>query len=74
MGVPLVEGRDLIVEDDFVYMKTVHGLEKVDVIYRRIDDLFLDPLVFRADSMLGVPGLMKAYVKGNVSLANAPGT
>lgn len=74
MGVPLVEGRDLIVEDDFVYMKTVHGLEKVDVIYRRIDDLFLDPLAFRPDSMLGVPGLMKAYVKGNVSLANAPGT
>jgi len=55
-------------------MRTTDGLAKVDVIYRRIDDLFLDPLVFRADSLLGVPGLMKAYVKGNVSLVNAPGT
>lgn len=74
MGIQVVEGRDLVVDDDFVYMRTTDGLEKVDVIYRRIDDLFLDPLVFRADSLLGVPGLMKAYIKGNVSLVNAPGT
>lgn len=74
MGIQVVEGRDLVVDDDFVYMRTTDGLERVDVIYRRIDDLFLDPLVFRADSLLGVPGLMKAYIKGNVSLVNAPGT
>ncbi|SDL86374.1 circularly permuted type 2 ATP-grasp protein [Kriegella aquimaris] len=74
MGVELVEGRDLFVEKDFVYMKTIHGPEKVDVIYRRIDDQFLDPLEFRADSTLGVPGLFAAYKKGNVTLANAPGT
>tara|TARA_R110002051_G_scaffold179938_1_gene249632 strand:+ start:565 stop:2031 length:1467 start_codon:yes stop_codon:yes gene_type:complete len=74
MGVELVEGRDLFVENDFVYMKTIRGPIKVDVIYRRIDDQFLDPLEFRADSSLGVPGLFAAYVKGNVCLANAPGT
>ena len=74
MGVPLVEGRDLYVEKDFVYMKTIRGPVKVDVIYRRIDDEFLDPLCFRKDSMLGVPGLMSAYRAGNVTLANAPGT
>ncbi len=73
MGVPLVEGRDLVVEDDKVWMLTTKGLRKVDVIYRRIDDDFLDPLAFRADSMLGVPGLVKAYRAGNVALANAPG-
>ncbi len=74
MGVELVEGRDLFVENDFVYMKTIRGPQKVDVIYRRIDDLFIDPLEFRADSALGVPGLFAAYKKGNVCLANAPGT
>ena len=74
MGVPLVEGRDLFVEKDFVYMKTMYGPKKVDVIYRRVDDEFIDPLVFRKDSMLGVPGLMNAYRAGNVTLANAPGT
>lgn len=74
MGVPLVEGRDLFVEKDFVYMKTIHGPKRVDVIYRRVDDEFIDPLVFRKDSMLGVPGLMSAYRAGNVTLANAPGT
>jgi len=74
MGVELVEGRDLFVENDFVYMKTINGPERVDIIYRRIDDLFIDPLEFRADSVLGVPGLFAAYKKGNVCLANAPGT
>ena len=74
MGVELVEGRDLFVENDFVYMKTTHGPEKIDVIYRRVDDAFIDPLEFRADSALGVPGLFAAYKKGNVTLANAPGT
>ncbi|ALM07211.1 hypothetical protein SB49_04910 [Sediminicola sp. YIK13] len=74
MGVELVEGRDLFVENDFVYMKTIRGPIKVDVIYRRVDDQFLDPLEFRADSSLGVPGLFSAYLKGNVCLANAPGT
>jgi uncharacterized circularly permuted ATP-grasp superfamily protein len=74
MGIQVVEGRDLVVEDDHVYMSTTDGLAKVDVIYRRIDDLFLDPKIFRADSMLGVPGLMKAYAAGNVALVNAPGT
>ena len=74
MGIPLVEGRDLYVEKDFVYMKTIHGPIKVDVIYRRVDDEFIDPLVFRKDSMLGVPGLINAYRAGNVTLANAPGT
>ncbi|MFN3193272.1 MAG: circularly permuted type 2 ATP-grasp protein [Aureliella sp.] len=74
MGVELVEGRDLIVENDQVYAKTTEGLSKVDVIYRRIDDDFMDPEVFNPDSMLGVPGLMRAYRAGNVALANAPGT
>jgi uncharacterized circularly permuted ATP-grasp superfamily protein len=74
MGIPLVEGRDLFVDKDFVYMKTIHGPIKVDVLYRRVDDDFIDPLVFRKDSMLGVPGLMNAYRAGNVTLANAPGT
>jgi uncharacterized circularly permuted ATP-grasp superfamily protein len=74
MGIPLVEGRDLTVIDDRVFMRTIAGLRRVDTIYRRIDDDFLDPLVFRKDSVLGVPGLMAAYVKGNVQLANAVGT
>lgn len=74
MGCELVEGRDLVVlDDDCVYMRTVEGLQRVDVIYRRIDDLFLDPEAFRPDSMLGVPGIMRAWKKGNVALANAPG-
>ncbi|MCG8670088.1 MAG: circularly permuted type 2 ATP-grasp protein [Pseudomonadales bacterium] len=74
MGAELVEGRDLVVgDDDCVYMKTIEGLERVDVIYRRIDDLFLDPEVFKKDSMLGVPGLVRAWKKGKVALANAPG-
>ncbi|MRX64626.1 circularly permuted type 2 ATP-grasp protein [Maribacter luteus] len=74
MGIELVQGSDLFVENDFVYMKTIRGPIKVDVIYRRIDDLFLDPLEFKPDSALGVPGLFAAYKKGNVTLANAPGT
>ena len=74
MGVELVEGRDLFVENDFVYMKTIRGPQKVDIIYRRIDDLFIDPLEFKPDSTLGVPGLFAAYKKGNVTIANAPGT
>jgi uncharacterized circularly permuted ATP-grasp superfamily protein len=73
MGVELVEGVDLVVDDAIVYKRTTQGLRRVDVIYRRIDDDFLDPLVFRADSALGVPGLMAAYRAGNVTLANAPG-
>jgi uncharacterized circularly permuted ATP-grasp superfamily protein len=75
MGAELVEGADLVVNDDdqCVYMKTVQGLERVDVIYRRIDDLFLDPEVFLPESMLGVPGLMRAWKAGNVGIANAPG-
>jgi uncharacterized circularly permuted ATP-grasp superfamily protein len=74
MGVPLVIGSDLVVEDEQVYMHTIDGLVRVDVIYRRIDDDFLDPEAFRPDSMLGVPGLMRAYRSGNVALANAVGT
>src|SRR6201994_4275764 len=74
LGVELVEGRDLVVKGDVVYMRTTEGLKRVDVIYRRIDDDFLDPLVFRPDSALGVPGLMSAYQAGNVTLANAVGT
>lgn len=74
MGAPLVEGRDLMVENDKVYMRTTGGPEPVHVIYRRIDDDFLDPKAFREDSMLGVPGLFEAYRKGNVTLANAVGT
>ncbi len=74
MGVQLVEPRDLFVENNFVYMKTMHGPKKVDVVYRRIDDEYLDPLVFRPDSLLGVPGIIHAFREGNVTLANAPGT
>jgi uncharacterized circularly permuted ATP-grasp superfamily protein len=74
MGVPLVEGRDLLVHDNVVYMRTTSGLRRVDVIYRRVDDDFLDPLAFRADSYLGVAGLLNAYRAGQVSLANAIGT
>ncbi|MES2559022.1 MAG: circularly permuted type 2 ATP-grasp protein [Bacteroidota bacterium] len=73
MGIELVEGRDLVVNNHNVYMKTTTGLKQVDVIYRRVDDEFLDPLVFRPDSMLGVPGLMSAYRKGNVAIINAVG-
>ncbi len=74
MGCELVEGRDLVVQDDdCVYMQTIRGWTRIDVIYRRIDDEFLDPEVFRADSTLGVAGLMRAWSKGNVALANAPG-
>lgn len=74
MGIELVEGRDLVVQDGWVFMRTTDGLQRVDVIYRRIDDDFLDPQAFRPDSMLGVPGLMDAYRRGHVGLANAPGT
>ncbi len=74
MGIELVEGRDLVVDEGYVCMRTTKGFERVDVIYRRIDDDFLDPKCFRADSMLGVPGLMEAYQAGHVALANAPGT
>ena len=73
MGVPLVEGRDLLVEGNRVFMRRTHGKRQVDVIYRRVDDEFLDPLTFRRDSMLGVPGLLNVYREGNVVLANAPG-
>jgi len=74
LGVELVEGRDLFVKDETVFMRTTQGLRRVDVIYRRIDDDFIDPLTFRPDSALGVPGLMSAYHTGNVTLANAVGT
>ncbi len=74
MGIELVEGRDLLVHDNVVYMRTTAGLRRVDVIYRRVDDDFLDPLAFRADSTLGVAGLLNAYRAGNVALANAIGT
>ena len=74
IGAELVEGQDLLVNDGFVYMRTTAGLRRVDVIYRRVDDDFLDPLVFRKDSLLGVPGVLNAYKRGNVTLANAPGT
>lgn len=74
MGVPLVEGRDLVVENDRVFMQTTNGLAPVHTIYRRISDEFLDPEAFRPDSLLGVPGVMRAYAKGNVALANAVGT
>ncbi len=73
MGVELVEGADLVVEDEIVWMRTTQGPQRVDVVYRRLDDDFLDPLVFRPDSLLGVPGLFGAYRAGNVTLANAPG-
>mgnify|MGYP001074526047 CR=1 FL=1 len=75
MGAHLVEGSDLVVlDDDCVYMKTIEGLTRLDVLYRRIDDDFIDPEVFRADSTLGVPGLMRAWKKGNIGIANAPGS
>ena len=74
MGIELVEGRDLLVKDHFVYMKTTNGLKRVDVIYRRVDDDFLDPLEFNATSTLGVAGIMAAYRKGNINIVNAPGT
>jgi uncharacterized circularly permuted ATP-grasp superfamily protein len=74
MGVELVEGSDLLVDNDYLYMRTTRGPQRVDVIYRRIDDDFLDPQCFRPDSMLGVPGLMDVYRAGNVTLANSPGT
>ncbi|WP_221033052.1 circularly permuted type 2 ATP-grasp protein [Actomonas aquatica] len=74
MGIDIVEGNDLVVQDDKVYMKRTHGLKRVHVIYRRIDDDFLDPTVFRKDSLLGVPGLFEAYRKGNVALTNPIGT
>jgi uncharacterized circularly permuted ATP-grasp superfamily protein len=73
MGIELVEGRDLVVDNHHVYMKTTRGLKQVDVIYRRVDDEFLDPLVFRPDSFLGVPGIYYAYRKGNVAVVNAMG-
>jgi uncharacterized circularly permuted ATP-grasp superfamily protein len=73
MGVELVSGEDLFVDDDIVYMKTISGRSRVDVIYRRVDDMFLDPEVFNPDSVLGVPGIMRAWRKGNVAIANAPG-
>jgi uncharacterized circularly permuted ATP-grasp superfamily protein len=74
MGIELVEGRDLVVHDNLVYMRTTKGLQRVDVIYRRVDDDFLDPMAFRGDSSLGAPGLFSAYRAGNVTLANALGT
>jgi uncharacterized circularly permuted ATP-grasp superfamily protein len=74
MGVELVEGADLIVDDAVVYMRTTEGPKRVDVLYRRIDDEYLDPLTFRSDSLLGVPGVFAAYRAGNLALANAPGT
>jgi uncharacterized circularly permuted ATP-grasp superfamily protein len=74
MGVELVEGQDLVVSDGFVYMRTTRGLQRIDVIYRRLDDDFMDPTAFRPDSMLGIPGIMDVYRKGKVAMANAPGT
>jgi uncharacterized circularly permuted ATP-grasp superfamily protein len=71
MGIELVEGRDLVIHDNVVYMRTTAGLKRVDVIYRRVDDDFIDPLAFRSDSILGVAGLFNAYRAGNVTLANA---
>jgi uncharacterized circularly permuted ATP-grasp superfamily protein len=74
MGVELVEGRDLLVKNNIVYMKTTTGLQRVDVIYRRVDDDFLDPLCFRVDSLLGIAGIVNAWRAGNVAIVNAPGT
>jgi len=74
MGVELLEGQDLIVHNGFIHMQTTKGLQQVDVLYRRIDDDFIDPLTFRPDSMLGVPGLMEVYKSGKLAMANAPGT
>jgi uncharacterized circularly permuted ATP-grasp superfamily protein len=74
MGVELVEGQDLVVSNGFVYMRTTKGLQRIDVIYRRLDDDFMDPLAFRPDSMLGIPGIMDVYRSGKIAMANAPGT
>ena len=74
MGVDLVEGQDLVVQDGYVHMLTTKGLQKIDVLYRRIDDDFIDPLAFRPESVLGVPGMMEVYLKGRIAMANAPGT
>jgi uncharacterized circularly permuted ATP-grasp superfamily protein len=74
MGIELAEGRDLVTKDDVVYLKTTHGLQRVDVLYRRIDDDFLDPLCFRPDSTLGIAGVINAWREGNVAIVNAPGT
>ena len=74
MGVELVEGQDLVVADGFVHMLTTKGLKRVDVLYRRLDDDFIDPEAFRPDSMLGVKGLMEVYKAGRIAMANAPGT
>jgi len=74
IGEELVEGQDLVVMDDFVYMRTTKGFERLDAIYRRIDDDYLDPTVFNPDSLLGVPGIMKSYRSGKIAIANAPGT
>jgi uncharacterized circularly permuted ATP-grasp superfamily protein len=74
MGIELVEGTDLVVKDHVVYMKTTNGLKQVDVIYRRVDDDFLDPLEFNSQSVLGAAGIMAAYRRGNVNIVNAPGT
>ena len=74
IGAELVQGQDLLVDNGFVYMRTTKGLRRVDIIYRRVDDDFVDPLVSRRDSLLGVPGLIDAYKQGNVTLVNAPGT
>ena len=74
MGIEIVEGRDLVTHDNHVYMRTTHGLKQVDVIYRRVDDDFLDPLAYRQDSLIGVPGLINAYRAGHITLANAIGT
>jgi uncharacterized circularly permuted ATP-grasp superfamily protein len=73
MGVELVEGQDLFVDGDFVYMRTIQGPQRVDILYRRVDDEFLDPLCFRSDSLLGIPGLMNAYRVGGVTICSAPG-
>ncbi|WP_372627943.1 circularly permuted type 2 ATP-grasp protein [Arsukibacterium sp.] len=74
MGIALAENHDMYVEDDVVWLKTLRGKRRVDVIYRRVDDVFIDPQAFRPDSVLGIPGLIKAWAKGNVSIANAPGS
>ena len=74
MGIDLVEGRDLVTHDNIVYMRTTNGLKRVDVIYRRVDDDFSDPLIFRSDSSLGCAGLFNAYRAGNVTVTNAFGT
>lgn len=74
MGVELVEGQDLVVQDGYVHMLTTKGLKRIDVLYRRIDDDFIDPKVFRPDSLLGIPGIIEVYKKGRIAMANAPGT